>query len=479
MKNRGKAPVYSGVIFITALLLFYGMFQIIKTTISINSVKNYESISSSYSESFYLLREIELKWRNIKLKDKDVVEHFNREYIQHNKKRLEIESSLLNSAEATILTQTLFDLSERYKDNFLSLVNDFVILGLNHESGLYGKLRDEVHILESMLEKCSDLVATNHMLMLRRDEKDFMLRGLNKYLDKFDHEYSLLHQYLSNSNMNDRDKMVEYLERYRETFKNFVDLHNRIGLSENGGIIKENYLLTKEFDKSYNSLILNLNQIYDEYFATLKGWLILTIIALILFMVMLFILRKENGKAKDQNPLTSLPGNRSIQAHINYILRKKTTHILYYFDFNDFKPFNDKYGFKAGDEVIVLFAELLTQNLSCSRYFVGHIGGDDFFASITTEDFEESQRVVQNLQKSFEDAVKTYYSEDDIERGRVVMKSRDGEKREFPLLSVSISGMVIYNQKVITTPSAINILFADLKKSSKESPNYFSVASII
>ncbi|MGB5866853.1 MAG: EAL domain-containing protein, partial [Arcobacteraceae bacterium] len=82
--------------------------------------------------------------------------------------------------------------------------------------------------------------------------------------------------------------------------------------------------------------------------------------------------------AEDQNPLTKLPGNKKIEEYlINGFDSKKLFHIVY-FDFNDFKPFNDHYGFRQGDRAISLFATLLKAQ-STSNNFIAHIGGDDFF----------------------------------------------------------------------------------------------------
>ncbi|MCV6608395.1 MAG: EAL domain-containing protein, partial [Campylobacterales bacterium] len=81
--------------------------------------------------------------------------------------------------------------------------------------------------------------------------------------------------------------------------------------------------------------------------------------------------------AKNQNPLTKLPGNEQIQKYLFKALEEESRNYICYFDFNDFKPFNDIYGFRQGDRAILLFADILRKYLK-SSVFVGHIGGDDF-----------------------------------------------------------------------------------------------------
>jgi len=95
---------------------------------------------------------------------------------------------------------------------------------------------------------------------------------------------------------------------------------------------------------------------------------------------------KNLAIARDQNPLTKLPGNNSIHEHISdTYYEKKKNYIYVYFDFDNFKPFNDKFGFRIGDRAILLFANILREFAGNKDFFIGHIGGDDFFASIAVK----------------------------------------------------------------------------------------------
>lgn len=142
--------------------------------------------------------------------------------------------------------------------------------------------------------------------------------------------------------------------------------------------------------------------------------------------------------AKNQNPLTKLPGNQQIENYINKAFTNSTNSIYHfvYFDFNDFKPFNDYYGFRQGDRAIMIFSEIL-QKKSCNNTFIAHIGGDDFFIGIEDCYFEEVYNLVENICKSFKEAVKNLYSKEDQYNGYIETNDRFGVKRKFPLLSVA------------------------------------------
>lgn len=100
-----------------------------------------------------------------------------------------------------------------------------------------------------------------------------------------------------------------------------------------------------------------------------------------------------------------------------------------YFDFNNFKSFNDKYGFKKGDEAILLFSEILRDNRIKSSDFIGHVGGDDFFLGIRylkNDNFEDIYNRMIKIGEEFKESAKYYYSEEDIEKGFIKAPDRRG-----------------------------------------------------
>jgi len=139
--------------------------------------------------------------------------------------------------------------------------------------------------------------------------------------------------------------------------------------------------------------------------------------------------------AKDQNPLTKLSGNQQIENHINHTFASKETCHIVYFDFNDFKPYNDLYGFRQGDRAILLFADILKKELS-GDIFVGHIGGDDFFLGYKKSMYEDVYGDALRIQNLFKESVAQLYNEVDRKNGYIQTKDRFGESRKFSLLGV-------------------------------------------
>ncbi|MCG3680845.1 GGDEF domain-containing protein [Aliarcobacter butzleri] len=171
--------------------------------------------------------------------------------------------------------------------------------------------------------------------------------------------------------------------------------------------------------------------------------------------------------ATNQNPLTKLPGNNQIEKFIDKSFKKNQkdiTHIIY-FDFNDFKPFNDIYGFRQGDRAILIFSELLQKRYSKDS-FIAHIGGDDFFVGLKNKDKEDVFELTSNIQDEFRNSAKNIYSKEDKKNGFIISKDRFNEKRRFELLSVSAAIIEINSKSDISNfDNNLNIV----KKASKNS----------
>ncbi|PUE63494.1 GGDEF domain-containing protein [Arcobacter caeni] len=173
--------------------------------------------------------------------------------------------------------------------------------------------------------------------------------------------------------------------------------------------------------------------------------------------------------ATNQNPLTKLPGNNQIEKFIEKTLRenqKNTTHIIY-FDFNDFKPFNDIYGFRLGDRAILIFSELLQKRYPKDS-FIAHIGGDDFFVGLRNHEFEKVFDLTNKVQIEFKNSVENLYSKKDKEKGLLIAKDRFNIERSFNLLSVASAIIEINpNSNISNFDSTLNVLKKASKGSSK------------
>lgn len=138
------------------------------------------------------------------------------------------------------------------------------------------------------------------------------------------------------------------------------------------------------------------------------------------------------------SPLTKLPGNIPIQAELKKRLLKKQDFAVLYFDLDNFKAYNDTYGFLGGDEVIKQTAKIIVQNINengAIHNFVGHIGGDDFVALVDNPDYES---ICQKIILEFDKKILDYFSDEDIERGYLEVPNRKGVIEEFPLISISV-----------------------------------------
>lgn len=145
----------------------------------------------------------------------------------------------------------------------------------------------------------------------------------------------------------------------------------------------------------------------------------------------------EVSNAKHQNPLSGLPGNLLIEHRLTGCLHSPAPFTVLYFDIDNFKAYNDVYGFENGDNVIRFLAELLCRALP-PESFVGHVGGDDFVAVLPSYGYEEGCAAVTG---QFDEQVKALYRKDDLRRGFILSKNRHGEEEQFPLMSLSVAGI--------------------------------------
>ncbi len=147
------------------------------------------------------------------------------------------------------------------------------------------------------------------------------------------------------------------------------------------------------------------------------------------------------------SPLTGLPGNVQIQAEMKKRLLNKEDFVMIYPDLDNFKAYNDVYGFLNGDEIIKFTARTIVNNIDkiavSGNTFVGHIGGDDFVAIVSGED--DYERICQNIIAEFDKGVLKYFNEEDVKRGYLEVPNRKCVIEQFPLTSISI-GVVVVNE---------------------------------
>ena len=142
--------------------------------------------------------------------------------------------------------------------------------------------------------------------------------------------------------------------------------------------------------------------------------------------------------ARHANPLTFLPGNIPISLHIARLLASGEGFVASYVDIDHFKPFNDRYGYWRGDEVIRRLADLVKANCDASHDFVGHVGGDDFIVLFQSEDW--ALRCRRTIDEFVRHAA-SLYDEADRAAGGIDAEDRHGTRRRFPFISLSIGSV--------------------------------------
>ncbi len=175
---------------------------------------------------------------------------------------------------------------------------------------------------------------------------------------------------------------------------------------------------------------------------------------------------RRTARSLDANPLTKLPGNVSIIEEIQARLDSGKPFAVCYADLDNFKAFNDKYGFERGDEALKMTARLLLiamRETGTPGDFLGHIGGDDFVLITQPSAVEPlCQKIVTELART----AASLYDEEDLRRGTIEATDRDGKLRHFPMLTISI-GVVTNEQRPIKHVAEVSERGAELKHWAK------------
>lgn len=173
--------------------------------------------------------------------------------------------------------------------------------------------------------------------------------------------------------------------------------------------------------------------------------------------------------AHHANPLTLLPGNVPINEHLDLLLEEGVDFAACYCDLDNFKPFNDYYGYGRGDQVLRFFARLLLEVADSRCDFVGHIGGDDFMVIFQSPDWKERCR---SLLARFDLDVPFYYDPKDRLNQGISSENRNGEKILFPLISLSIGATCTIKRKMASCHEIATVT-SELKRQAKKQAGSF------
>lgn len=175
----------------------------------------------------------------------------------------------------------------------------------------------------------------------------------------------------------------------------------------------------------------------------------------------------ELNRAKHANPLTGLPGNRLIEEELARVLAQDRQYAVLYFDLDNFKAYNDSYGFDNGDKILCFTAQIIQQylqQLPDNLSFIGHIGGDDFIAVIS--DAADITALCEKIISCFDSRITEFYGDDDRNKGYITVKNRHGVEENYPLIGLSIA-VVTNNCHSYATPAALGEAAGRLKKRCK------------
>lgn len=164
------------------------------------------------------------------------------------------------------------------------------------------------------------------------------------------------------------------------------------------------------------------------------------------------------------NPLSNLPGNVDLMNELERRIDSREAVALLYIDLDNFKAFNDRYGFSRGDVVLKLLATCLTEAIrGHPTAFAGHIGGDDFVIVVETGVCED---IATELVRLWKLNVKRLYHPDDAERGYIEVTHRKGNQSRIDLLSISI-GIATTDNRSMSTPAEFAQVASETKQAAK------------
>jgi len=190
------------------------------------------------------------------------------------------------------------------------------------------------------------------------------------------------------------------------------------------------------------------------------------------FIKMAHLLASLEEANLNANPLTRLPGGIAIENVLKNRLTENKSVTFCLLDVDNFKSFNDHYGYVVGNEVIKTTAKIIkktTAEYGTDDDFVGHIGGDDF-ALLTT--IERYNKLCTNIIKEFDKRIVDFYNTKDRANGYILGETRQGKKIKFPIMSISIAVVVVVSNKEKRQISHIEVgeIAAELKEHAKKIP---------
>jgi diguanylate cyclase (GGDEF)-like protein len=178
---------------------------------------------------------------------------------------------------------------------------------------------------------------------------------------------------------------------------------------------------------------------------------------------------RRSRQMRDLSPLTGLPGNFRISGELEERIDEGEPIAVVHSDLDNFKAFNDHYGFMRGDTVIKFTARVLLDAASAAPHgdvFVGHVGGDDFVSIVHADDMRSYCDEIVTI---FDDGILDFYDTADALQGYIEVTDRKGERHAFPVCSLSM-GVATSEIKPLTSEWEASSVASEMKEFAKRMP---------
>lgn len=172
---------------------------------------------------------------------------------------------------------------------------------------------------------------------------------------------------------------------------------------------------------------------------------------------------------KEANPLTGWPGKQHIHNEVARLLEEKRHFDLIFIDLDDFRIYNQVYGFAKGNEVIKFLAQVIKDSLAELPeldYYLAHAGGDDFMVLLPPKTGEKIGRAII---ARFDEGIREMYTPEDRERGGIVAQNRQGIAKQWPIMTVSVA-LVSNEEREFHDPLEMDTVGQELLRYAKSMP---------
>ena len=142
------------------------------------------------------------------------------------------------------------------------------------------------------------------------------------------------------------------------------------------------------------------------------------------------------------NDISGLPGNKIISSRLLYEISQNTKFAFVFLDLDKFKEFGEYFGLYKASQVIYILANIIDQSIK--KYgsfedFIGHVGGDDFI--LILKDYRSADVICNDIIAKFDEKIREFYDEEDLERGYIETINRSGEVERFSIMTISVVSM--------------------------------------